>query len=200
MINFLSLTLIPTKHLPVLFLLQHIQFLKFNSSINLSFFRSPCNELSTYIEDFNWYWSTKSSHLRAAFSTFCFISYKQISYLVFVGSVGDSYFSTFTFSFIISTRLLFLHLRIIISSYLIFIALLQYGWSAYEFELEVLLVALLVLVLLLKTQFFWRRIRFTLLILFPAFMYLFSFSISAALRFFIWSSMIASIKRYVSRK
>ena len=114
------------------------QFLNFNWSINLSLFRSPRNECSTYIKDFNSSWRTKSSHSRADFSTFRFISSKRISSLVFVGSGGasccfDEGVHTFTASFIISNRLIFLHLYIPISSSLLLLAFLQCGWSASEF-------------------------------------------------------------------
>ena len=52
MINFLCLTIIPTKNLLFCHLLKCIQFVKFNSSIKFSFFGSPRNERSTYINDF----------------------------------------------------------------------------------------------------------------------------------------------------
>ena len=99
-----------------------MQYLKFISSINLSLFGSPRNERSTYIKYFNCSWSIQSSHSRATLSAFLFISSKRISSLVFVGYGVDSCFSnedinSFTSSFIISTRLLLLHLRIQISSY-----------------------------------------------------------------------------------
>ena len=95
--------------------------MKFNSPINLSFFGYPHNERSTYIKDFNCSRGTKSSYSRAAIFTFLFIYSKKISSLVFVGFVGASCYlgedvNTVTSSFIISTRLLLLHFRILISS------------------------------------------------------------------------------------
>ena len=47
-----------------------------------------------------------------------------------------------------------------------------------------------------KTDFFWIRLRFTVLSFFMECFYLFSFSISAALCFLNWSFMIISIKRH----
>ena len=63
----------------------------------------------------------KSSHSIAAISTFLFISSKQIPSLVFIGSGGASYcfdedVHPFIYSFIISTRLLLLHLLDLTSS------------------------------------------------------------------------------------
>ena len=142
-----------------LYLKTHV-CLKFISSNKLFFFGSPRNEQSTYIKDFNPSWRTKSSHLRAAFSTFYFISSKQLSSLEIVVSGGasccfDEDVHPFTSSFIISTRLLFLHLRIPISSSSLLLALPQCGWFASIFELEVLLVARLVLVFLFtKSDYF----------------------------------------------
>ena len=78
------------KNLIVVFLFKCVQFLIFNSSINLTFFGLPPNERPTYIKYFNSSWRKKSSHLRADFSNFPFISSKRISYLVFVCSVGSS--------------------------------------------------------------------------------------------------------------
>ena len=145
--------LIPTKKLLAVFLLKRMQFLKFNYSMNLSFFILPRNERSMYIRDFKPSWRTKSSHWSDDFSTFSLIYYKQISSLVFVCSGVDPFcfyedVHIFTSSFIISTRLLFLHLRIPTSSSLLLLSSLWCSWSASEFDLEVLLVAWIVLVIL----------------------------------------------------
>ena len=53
----------------------------------------------------------------------------------------DEDFHPFTSSFIISTRLLLLHLGIKISSSSLLLDLIQCGWSESEFELEVLIIA-----------------------------------------------------------
>ena len=116
------LYVIPTKNLFVVFLFKRMQFLKFNSSINLSFFWSPCNYQPTYIKYFNCSWITKSSHSRVSIFTFLFICSKRIAYLVFVGSGGafcclDYNVYTFTYSFIISNLPLLIYLRIPIFSY-----------------------------------------------------------------------------------
>ena len=94
--------------------------LKFISLINLYFFWYPRDDRWTEIKNFNYYWSMKSSHSRAALFTFILICSKRILSLVFVGSGGNSCcldedVHPFTYSFIISTRLLLLHLRITIS-------------------------------------------------------------------------------------
>ena len=140
-----------------------------------------------YIKDFICSWSTKSSHSIAPIYAILFISFKIISSLVFVGFGGssccfDKYVHPFTSLFIISTRLLLLHLRIpISSSYLLLpftssfiistrllilhfcipissssllLYLLQCGWAASESELEVFLVDLIVRVFLLTKHFF----------------------------------------------
>ena len=57
--------------------------MKFNSSINFSFFGYIRNEWSTCIKYFNCSWSTKSSHSRADIFTFFFICFKWISSFVF---------------------------------------------------------------------------------------------------------------------
>ena len=111
-INFLFFNIIPTNNLLVFCLLKRTQFLKFNSSI---------------IKDFNYSWSTKSSHSRAAIFTFLFIYSKRISYLLFFISGGfsccfDEDVHPFTYSFMLSTRLLPLHLRIPISFSLILLS------------------------------------------------------------------------------
>ena len=77
------LYVILTNNLLVVFLFVCMKFLKFNSSIDLSFFGSPRDELSTYIIDFNCSWSTKSSHSRPSLFTFIFICSKWISLLGF---------------------------------------------------------------------------------------------------------------------
>ena len=120
-INFLFFDVIPTNNLLVFFILKNKQFLKLYSSINLSFIVSPRNERSTYIKDFNLSWSTKSPHYRAAIFTFIFISSKRMYSLVFIIYEGDyccfdEDVHTLTSSFILSTRLLILHLRIPIYS------------------------------------------------------------------------------------
>ena len=99
-----------------------MRLLKFYSSINLWLFVSLRDDQSTYIKDFNCSWSTNSSHSRADIFIFLFICSKEISSLIFVGSTGTSCcfgedFHPFTLSFIISTRLLILYLRIPIYSY-----------------------------------------------------------------------------------
>ena len=120
--HFLSRDYVCVHLVPLFFfLLKCMQFLKFNSWINLSFIVSPFNERSTYSKDFNCSWSTKPSHSRAALFTFPFIYSKRIYYLVFIIYGGDSIclgedFHPFTSSFILSTRLLLLHLCIPISS------------------------------------------------------------------------------------
>ena len=130
------------KNLNFVFILKHIQFSKFNSSINLSFFGSPHSERSTYIKDFNFSWSTKPSHSRAAIFTLIFISYKWISSLVFVIYGGDSCcfdedFHPFTSSFILLTRLLLLHLHIPISSSLLLLSFVsQFTVSTWLFLLH----------------------------------------------------------------
>ena len=113
-INYLFCYIIPTKNLLVVFLLKQKQFLKFNPPINLSLIGSQRNEWSTYIKDFNCFWSTKSSHSRANLFTFLFICSKRISSLVFVisGVIFCCVYEdvhTFTSSFILSTWLIFLH-------------------------------------------------------------------------------------------
>ena len=120
--KFSFLYVIPTKNLLGFFLFKRMQFLKFNSSINLSFFGYTRKERSTYIKDFKFSWNTKLSHSRAAIFTLLFVYSKRISYLIFVGSGGASCCFNedvhhFTSLFIISTRLIFLYLRISISSY-----------------------------------------------------------------------------------
>ena len=119
-INFLFLYVIPTKNFLVVFLLKRTQFLRFNSSNTSSFFGSPHNARKTYIKDCNCCWSTKSSQSRASLCTFLFIRSKRISSLVFVGSgeascCFDEKVHYFTYSLVILTRLLLLHLRIPIS-------------------------------------------------------------------------------------
>ena len=121
MINFLYLSVIPTKNLLFLYLFKWIQLVKFNSSINLYLFGSPRNEWSTHINDFNWYWSMKSSYSRADLFKFLFVGSKPVSSLVFVLSGGYSCFfdedvHSFTSSLILSIRLFLLHLSIPISS------------------------------------------------------------------------------------
>ena len=86
------LYVILTKNLLVVFLFKRMQFLKPNSSINLSFFWSPRDEWSTYIKYFNCSRSTKSYHSGATFYTFLLICVKKISNLVFVGNGGASVF------------------------------------------------------------------------------------------------------------
>ena len=115
------LYVMPKKNLFVVFLFKHMQFLKFNSPINLSFFGYSHNKLSLYIKDFNCPWSTKSSHSRTAIFIFLFIHSKRISSLVLVISVGASCcfndnVHPFTYLFITSTRLFLLHLRVPIYS------------------------------------------------------------------------------------
>ena len=93
-------------------LLKCIQFVKFNSSINLSFFGSPHNEQSTYINYFKWAWSMKSSHYRADLFNFLFVRSKRVSSLVFVISgvyscCFDEDVHPFTSSLILSIRLFF---------------------------------------------------------------------------------------------
>ena len=112
---------IPTDNLLVVFLLKRTQFLKFNSSINISSFGYTRDERSTYINDLNCYWSTKSSRSRDALFTFLFVYSKQIPPLVLVGYRGVSCcfgeaVHPFTYSSIISTRIILLHSRISISS------------------------------------------------------------------------------------
>ena len=63
-----------------------------------------------------------------------------------------------------STRFLFLHLRILIISSSLIFTFIQCGGSASEFELEVLLVSRLVLVLLFTKRAFFRRLIFTFLL------------------------------------
>ena len=82
-----------------------------------------------------------------------------MSSLVFVGSGGASCFfdedvHTFTPSFMISTRLLILHLCIPISYSSLLFSLIYCGMLALKFELEVLLVARLIRVVYSKTGFF----------------------------------------------
>ena len=130
MINFICLTVIPTKNLIFCILFNCIHFLKFNSSINLSFFGSPRNERLPYINDFNWSWSTKSSHSRADILYFLFVRSKRVPSFVFVLSGGyyccfDEYVHTFTSSFILSIRLFLLHFRIPISSSSMFLYLVS---------------------------------------------------------------------------
>ena len=104
-----------------LFLYKPTQFLRFNSSINLSFIGSTLNEQSTYIKCLNCSWSTKLYHSMAALFEFLFIYSNRISSLVFVIYGGDScffneYVHPFTSSCVLSTRLLLIHLLIPISS------------------------------------------------------------------------------------
>ena len=123
-----------------------------------------------------------------ALFTFLFVCSKQISSLVFVISRGafccfDEDVHTFTSLFIISTRLLFLHFRIpiypsslllpfispstvstglfllhLIYSSSLLLASLHGGMLGLRFELEVLLVAQLVRVLLFIKKDFFRRL------------------------------------------
>ena len=179
-------------------------FLKFNSTINLSFFGSPCNKRSMYIKDFNCSWSKKSSHYRAALSNFRFISSKRIYSFVFVFSGGDSccfgeHFNLFTFLFIISTWLFLLYLCIPISSSSLMLAALQCDMSASEFELEVLLVARLVWVLLFTKLDFLEKAYIHLPFCFCTFNIcsVFQFPLYYASSF---NFMIVYIKIHFSRK
>ena len=81
MIYFLYLFVILTKNLLFSDILDCIHFLKFNSSINLSFFAR--RELSTYIKGFNSACISKSSHSRAARSFFLFDFSKRFSSFIF---------------------------------------------------------------------------------------------------------------------
>ena len=160
-INFIF-CVITTKNLLVFFLLKRKQFLKFNSSINLSFIVSPRNELSMYIQDFNCSWSTKSSHSMNAIFTFLFICSKLISSLVFVIYGGDSScldgdVHPFTYSFILSTRILLLHLRIPISSSSLLLSLISsFTVSAWLFLLHLgLLISSSSLLLRLYSQHYF---------------------------------------------
>ena len=164
-----------------------MQCLKFFSSINLYLFGSLRNERSTYIQDFNCSWITKSSHSKAAIFTFLFICSKRISSLVFViyGKASCCFnedVHPFTYLFIISAWIILLNLRIpiyssslmlpfiylfivstwifvlhLISSSSLLLASLHCVMSTLIFSLEVLLVAWLDWVVLFTKQFFFKK-------------------------------------------